>query len=452
MKNLFKKSAITPEITSPPPSDKEKLRHFLETYRENERVRKSSQIETLEKECIRFESEIIDLFNGVEEDFTETLDIAGQIVEATSNSATSTEQLAQTIHIVKESSDSACQTGQQVSETMAQLEGNLSSHISEIDAIAQVSVQAKEIIEDLAKHLSEINGVVGLIKNIASQTNLLALNATIEAARAGDAGKGFAVVAGEVKQLASQTDNATDQISKLVDTIQSLSDQAVSASATVGTQTQEIRQQMTELTQSTHAQNEATRQIEGVLQDTQHEITSCTDLSDFVQQNSHLASQQAHQGREVSTRTQSKFKEAETHVESFLQLVSHNYRGNREEARRLFDHAVATVKNFGRQQALEIMDDPVNGYIDRDLYVIGLDDTGFFVLDPRRIYPRDKDMRGAKDANGKLFIQEVLANSKNNRINEFSCTIMNPLKGIAEDKRGFLWRTDDLTLLVGYYE
>ncbi|MFX7549066.1 methyl-accepting chemotaxis protein, partial [Acinetobacter baumannii] len=73
-----------------------------------------------------------------------------------------------------------------------------------------------------------IGEVVGLIKGIADQTNLLALNATIEAAREGEAGKGFAVVASEVKQLASQSGRATEDISRKVAEIQ------VATEATVG--------------------------------------------------------------------------------------------------------------------------------------------------------------------------------------------------------------------------
>src|SRR4051794_40718080 len=65
-----------------------------------------------------------------------------------------------------------------------------------------------------------IGSIVALIGEIAERTNLLALNATIEAARAGPAGKGFAVVAAEVKQLAAQTVQATEQISARLNEIQ----------------------------------------------------------------------------------------------------------------------------------------------------------------------------------------------------------------------------------------
>lgn len=87
----------------------------------------------------------------------------------------------------------------------------------------------RETAEGLAASVEEIGTIVGLIQEIAEQTNLLALNATIEAARAGEAGKGFAVVASEVKNLATQTANATDSITSQIDKIQAVTQSMVTA-------------------------------------------------------------------------------------------------------------------------------------------------------------------------------------------------------------------------------
>jgi methyl-accepting chemotaxis protein len=80
--------------------------------------------------------------------------------------------------------------------------------------------ETSDIIAKLTASSSEIGEVVQVITTIAAQTNLLALNATIEAARAGEAGKGFAVVANEVKELAKETAEATENITGRISEIQ----------------------------------------------------------------------------------------------------------------------------------------------------------------------------------------------------------------------------------------
>ncbi|MCZ2804721.1 GAF domain-containing protein [Modestobacter sp. VKM Ac-2983] len=97
----------------------------------------------------------------------------------------------------------------------------------------RVAGEATEFVAGLGRSSAEIDKVVKVITGIAEQTNLLALNATIEAARAGEAGKGFAVVAGEVKELARETAQATEDVSSRVAAIQGDVQNVVGALASI---------------------------------------------------------------------------------------------------------------------------------------------------------------------------------------------------------------------------
>jgi methyl-accepting chemotaxis protein len=157
------------------------------------------------------------------------------------------------------------QTVAAAAEELASSIGEISRQVAQSANIAGKAVEDARhtdgVVQALAESAQNIGEVVGLISDIAGQTNLLALNATIEAARAGDAGKGFAVVASEVKNLASQTAKATEDISRQIVQIQSVTNDAVGSIRRIGARIGEVSEIASAIAAAVEEQGSATQEI-----------------------------------------------------------------------------------------------------------------------------------------------------------------------------------------------
>ncbi len=225
----------------------------------------------------------------------------GQIVERVLQAADEMQNTARSMssiaEVTSEQATTAAASSEQAStnvESVAAASEQLSASIAEISQRVQSqSTMAREAtgaahesgaqVKNLADRTQSIGEVVGLITKIAEQTNLLALNATIEAARAGEVGKGFAVVAAEVKELATQTAKATDQIGGQIQAIQDQTGSTVSSIDVINEKIAAMAEVSTTIASAVEEQNVAAKNIgasaQGAATGTQQVSDSVSDVS-----------------------------------------------------------------------------------------------------------------------------------------------------------------------------
>jgi aerotaxis receptor len=147
-----------------------------------------------------------------------------------------TDQVATAIHEMAASVAQVANHAQQASKAADQAGSETREGHQRVDEsrdavlrLSQELARATTVIHQLESHSGDISGVLEVIRAIAEQTNLLALNAAIEAARAGEQGRGFAVVADEVRGLAQRTQQSTNEIQRMISTLQGGARDAVMA-------------------------------------------------------------------------------------------------------------------------------------------------------------------------------------------------------------------------------
>jgi methyl-accepting chemotaxis protein len=189
----------------------------------------------------------------------------GSAAETLAHGALRTSEQATSVASASEEAAANVRTVAQTTDQLADKAATIGQRVGQSSEIAARAMDQAHgtngRIQGLAGAVGQIGEILALINGIASQTNLLALNATIEAARAGEAGKGFAVVANEVKNLANQTAQATEQVTKQITAIQEETRAAVEAIGHIAETIGEINTLSGDIASAVEDQSMATREI-----------------------------------------------------------------------------------------------------------------------------------------------------------------------------------------------
>lgn len=262
---------------------------------------------------------------SVVDSLTGSTDHLHELANTMTGAANQTSERSAVVATTTDETSSNMQTVASATEELSSSVGTIGQHVGESSKIAKAAVAeataTNEKIRKLESAVNKIGEVVDLINDIASQTNLLALNATIESARAGEAGRGFAVVAKEVKSLATQTANATEEIGSQIAQIQGETGEAVSAIAKISDVISKISETSTKISGAVDEQGMATREIASIVQ---RAAAGTQEISGNISQVNEAATETGQAANQVLDAADTLSKQGQTlrqQVDNFLNSI-----------------------------------------------------------------------------------------------------------------------------------
>jgi methyl-accepting chemotaxis protein len=305
--------------------------HFREKMLESEELRRQQAIaeQLAERErheallgfADEFERSVGSAVTFMNEEVRKVSDASAEMSKSAQASASGTQQVNAAAESTARNVQTVASAAQELTASISEIQRQVSTVQNVVENTRTRSDQTEDQMSALAGTVEKIGSVVELINSIAEQTNLLALNATIEAARAGDAGKGFAVVAGEVKVLATQTKQATEDIREQITVLNEATGQCVGSIKDVASSVDELLNTTTAIAAAIEEQNAATAEIGRNTDITAEETHSITQAIGDVSASVQITETTAQSVSQTSALMREKADTVSREVQNFLQRV-----------------------------------------------------------------------------------------------------------------------------------